>query len=240
MRNRYRIEIKYGLITLVLLESLYLLHRTQAFRGFDTVIANFFEVMSGRGLVGFFIVALIANASILTHLPYTVPLLSLALSGAALNDMLLMGAASGLGAACGELVSYSIALKFLGDNATLERSSLLQGIKRIVHSHPHMIPLLLFVYAATPLPDDTLIIPLATTGYGIRKIALPLLVGKLAHSMGIAAVFYYFTGWSADRVSTTVQVDLTLGILIVFAMVVIYQVEKNRAAKYLLATEYSQ
>ena len=125
-------------------------------------------------------VAVIGNATLLAHIPYTVPLLSLALGGASLDRMLLMGVASGLGAAVGELVSYGITLKFLGDNPALERSSLLQWVKRMVNSHPRMIPLLLFVYAVTPLPDDTVIIPLAMVGYGIKQISLPLFTEKLS------------------------------------------------------------
>jgi hypothetical protein len=47
----------------------------------------------------------------------------------------------------------------------------------------------------------------------------------------IAAVFHYFTSWSADRVSTTVQADLALGILILFVTVILYQVEKTHSMK---------
>jgi hypothetical protein len=234
MLTKYHIEIKYGLITLALLESLVALDRTQAFSGLDTIMADLFDLMSGLGFVGFFIVAVIGNATLLAHIPYTVPLLSLALGGASLDRVLLMGVASGLGAAVGEIVSYGITLKFLGENPTLERSSLLQWVKRMVNSHPRMIPLLLFVYAVSPLPDDTVIIPLAMVRYGIRQISPPLFIGKVAHNLMIATVFYHFTSWSADRVSTTVQADLALGLLLLFVMVILYQVAKTRAARDIL------
>ncbi len=231
MITRYYIEIKYSLITLALLEGLVALQRAQAFSRMDVVIGDFFNLMSGLGFVGFFIVAVIGNASLLAHIPYTVPLLSLALGGASLDRMLLMGVASGLGAAVGEIVSYGITLKFLGDNATLARSPLLQWVKRMVNSYPRMIPLLLFFYAVTPLPDDTVIIPLAMVHYGIKQILPPLFIGKVAHNLLIATLFYTFTSWSADSVSTTVQADLAFGLLLLFAMVILYQVEKNRATR---------
>lgn len=240
MLTTYRIEIKYSLITLALLVGLVALDRTQALSGLDTAIDDLFDLMSGLGFVGIFIVAVIGNSALLMHIPYTVPLLSLALGGVSLDRMLLMGVASGLGAAFGEIVSYGISLKILGENSTLERSSLLQWVKRMVNSHPRMIPLLLFVYAVSPLPDDTVIIPLAMVRYGLKQILPPLFTGKVAHNLVVAALFYYFTSWSADRVSTTVQVDLALGILILFVMVILYQMERTRATRPLLITECSQ
>jgi hypothetical protein len=239
MLTKYRIEIKYGLIALALLEGLIALDRTQALSGLDTIIADLFDLMSGLGFVGIFIVAVIGNATLLAHIPYTVPLLSLALGGASLDRMLLMGVASGLGAVVGELVSYSITLKLLGGNPTLERSSLLQWVKRMVNAHPRMVPLLLFVYAVSPLPDDTVIIPLALVRYGIKQMALPLLAGKIVHNLVIVTVFYYFTSWSADRVSTTIQADLALGLLILFVMMILYQVAKTRAMRHPLIAECS-
>jgi hypothetical protein len=208
-----------------------MLDRTQAFSGLDTIINDLFVLMTSLGFVGIFIVAVIGNATLLAHIPYTVPLLSLALRGASLDRMLLMGIASGLGAAVGEFVSYGITLKFLGENATLERSSLLQWVKRMVNSHPRTIPLLVFVYAVSPLPDDTVIIPLAIVGYGLKRISLPMIAGKVTHNLVIATLFYYFTSWSADRVSTSVQADLAFGLLILFGMIIAYQIEKSRLAK---------
>ncbi|MCI0710278.1 MAG: hypothetical protein L0154_08965 [Chloroflexi bacterium] len=218
MLRTNRIEIKYGLITSALLASLLALATTQVFSRLDTAIDDLFELMTNLGFAGFLVVALISNATLLAHVPYTVPLLSLALSGASLNHVLLMGVASGCGAAVGEMISYGITLKLLGENAIVEKSSLLQWVRRMVNSHPRMIPLL-FVYAVSPLPDDTLIIPLVMVHYDMKRFLPPLLIGKLAHNLVIAAVFYYFTD---------IQADLALGILIVFVMAILYQVEKTR------------
>ena len=234
------IEIKYALITLMLLLSLLTLDRTQAFSGLDTLIADFFALMISFGFAGIFIVALVGNCTLLVQMPYTVPLLSLSLGGASLDRMLLLGVASGIGAACGEVISYGIAEKILGKNPGLEKSSLFQWVKRTVNDHPRMTPLLVFVWAASVLPDDTVIIPLAMVRYSIKKIWLPLFTGKIVHNLMIAAVFYYFTGWSADQVPMTVQADLALGILILFVMVIFYQVEKVRSMRHLSITEGSQ
>lgn len=240
MLTKYYIEIKYGLITLALLEGLVALNRAHAFSGLDTTVDGLFDLMSDLGFVGFFVVAVIGNATLLAHIPYTMPLLSLALGGASLDRIWLMAVASGLGAAVGELASYGITLKLFGGNPGLERSSLLRWIKSMVNTHPRMVPLLVFVYAVTPLPDDAVIIPLAMVGYGLRQISLPLFAGKIVHNLGIATLFCTFTSWSARRVSTTVQADMALGLLILFAMVVLYQLEKTRASKLVSKTGHSQ
>jgi len=228
MLTRYWIEMKYGFVTLAVLAGLLALDQTQAFSGLNTLITEFFDLMIDLGFVGIFIVAVIGNGSLLVHIPYTVPLLSLALSGANLDRMLLMGVASGLGAVVGEIISYSITLKLLGDNPTLGKSPLLKWVRRMVHSHPRLVPLLLFVYAVTPLPDDTVIIPLAMVRYSIKRISLSLLPGKIIHNLLIAAGAHYSTSWSANRVSASVQVDMALGILILLVMLILYQVAKAR------------
>ena len=231
MLTAYRIEMKYGLITLALLAVLLTLVRTQAFAGLDTIIDDFFHLMADLGFVGMFILALVTNSSLLLQIPYTVPLLSLAMGGASLDRMLLMGIASGIGAGFGEIITYGMALKILGENPDLEKSSLFQRAKRMVNSHPKMIPLAVFVLAVVPLPDDMLIIPLAIVRYDLKRICVPLFAGKLTHNLLIVTVFYYFTDWSAERVSTTVQADLALGLLIFFVMMIFYQVEKTRAMR---------
>lgn len=239
MLTNYRIEIKYGFIVITLLATLVGLDRTQALSGLDTIIDDFFDLMAGLGFVGFFVIAVIGNATLLAHIPYTVPLLSLALSGASLSTMVLMGIASGLGASFGEILSYGITQKIVGENSALEKSSLFQWVKRTVVSRPRTIGLMLFIWAVFPLPDDTVIIPLAMARYDIKRILFPLFTGKLIHNLITVTVFYHFTGWSADRASTSVQADLALGSLILFVMMILYQVEKTRAMRQPLMAEGS-
>jgi hypothetical protein len=235
MLTRHRIEMKYGLLTLALLAGLVALDRTQVFSGLNAVMDDLFALMADLGMVGFFVVAVIGNSALLLQIPYTVPLLSLALGGASLDRMLLMGAASGLGAAVGEIASYAVSLKLLGEKPALEGSGLLRWVKRMVNAHPRLIPPLVFVYAVSPLPDDTVIIPLAMINYGLKRMLTPLFTGKIAHNLMISTVFYCFTSWSADRVSATVQADLALGLLIVFVMIIVCQVEKSKGIKRELA-----
>ncbi len=224
---RYRTEIKFGLITAALLGGLLALDRTSVFAGLDSVNGDFIDTMAGLGVAGVFFVAFVANSSLLIQVPYTLPLLSLALGGASITGMMPMAAASGIGAGLGEVVSYVLAERLLGGNESLSKSGLFRWVKTTVASHPRLAPVLVFAWAASFLPDDTVIMPLGMTRYGMRRIFLPLFSGKIVHSVGVALVFYYFTGWSAERISRGVQADLAVGLLVLFVLAVLYQVEKN-------------
>ena len=224
----HRLEVKYGFIALLLLGGLVLLSSTEALGGLNGTVEDIMDAATDVGFIGIFLIALIANSSLLIQIPYTVPLVSLALAGAGLEKMLLMGIASGIGAGFGEVISYGIAAKVLGRNPGLSESPLFQWVRRTVISHPRATPFLVFAWAASILPDDTIVIPLAMMRYGLKRIAVPLFTGKVAHGIAVALISYWFTGWAADSIATGVKTDLALGIIIAFVLVILYQVERAR------------
>lgn len=235
--KRYRIEIKYLLLTVFFLGGLIALDRLDAFEGLDGVVGDFMDWMTRLGFVGMFVVAIIGNSSLLIQVPYTVPLLSAALNGASLPTMLFLGLGAGLGAGFGEIISYGIADKILAQNPDLTKSRLYQWVDRQVKEHPRLIPVIVFIWGATVIPDDTVIIPLALVKYGIRRIAPPLFISKVIHNFVVSILFYYATEFWAQRVSTEVKTDLALGILIVFILVIFYQVEKTKSVTLKMSEE---
>lgn len=229
MLKRYRIEIKYGLLAIILLGALLVLDRTDAFEGLDGIVGDFMDWMTNLGFLGMFFVALVANSSLLIQVPYNVPMLSAALNGASLPAMLILGLGSGIGAGVGEVVSYKIADKILAQNPDLEKSRLYQWVDHQVKNRPRLIPLIIFTWGATIIPDDTVIIPLAMVRYGLKKIAPPLFISKIVHNFIASLLFYYATDFMAKRISTEVKTDLALGILILFVLVIFYQIEKTKS-----------
>lgn len=185
--------------------------------------------MTKLGFIGMFIVAVIGNSSLLIQVPYTVPLLSAALNGASLPTMLFLGLGAGIGAGFGEVISYGIADRILAQNPDLSKSRLYRWVNRQVLEHPRMIPVIVFIWGATVIPDDTVIIPLAMVKYGIRRIAPPLFISKIIHNFIVSFLFYEATGFWARRISSEVKTDLALGILMVFILVIFYQIEKTKA-----------
>lgn len=229
MLTRYRIEIKYMLLIVFFLGSLVALDRLDAFEGLDGVVNDFMDWMTKLGFIGMFIVAVIGNSSLLIQVPYTVPLLSAALNGASLPTMLFLGLGAGIGAGFGEVISYGIADRILAQNPDLSKSRLYRWVNRQVLEHPRMIPVIVFIWGATVIPDDTVIIPLAMVKYGIRRIAPPLFISKIIHNFIVSFLFYEATGFWARRISSEVKTDLALGILMVFILVIFYQIEKTKA-----------
>ncbi|HLA44277.1 MAG TPA: hypothetical protein VJZ27_12620 [Aggregatilineales bacterium] len=226
--QKYRIEIKYSLISIIFLGGLVVVASTDAFASLNNTVQDFMDAMTDLGFIGIFLVALIGTSTVLIQVPYTIPLLTAAVNGSSLLQMMFLGIAAGLGSGLGEIVSYLLADKILARNPDLVRSNLLRWVSRMVTEHPRSIPMIIFVWAASILPDDTVMIPLAMIKYGIGKIAAPLFLGKMVHNLLIAFVFYQFTDWASAQVSGEVKADLALGILIVFIIIILYQVEKSK------------
>jgi hypothetical protein len=217
------------LLIVFFLGGLVALDRLDAFEGLDGVVNDFMDWMTRLGFIGMFIVAVIGNSSLLIQVPYTVPLLSAALNGASLPTMLFLGLGAGIGAGFGEVISYGIADRILAQNPDLSKSRLYRWVNRQVLEHPRMIPVIVFIWGATVIPDDTVIIPLAMVKYGIRRIAPPLFISKIIHNFIVSFLFYEATGFWARRISSEVKTDLALGILIAFILVIFYQIEKTKA-----------
>ena len=71
--------------------------------------------------------------------------------------------------------------------------------------------------------------PLALVHYGMRRLALPLFLGKFVHNVLLALLFYGFASWSADHVSEQASTDLALAVAVLFMLLVGYHAEKARA-----------
>lgn len=224
----YRVEIKYTVITLVSLAMLILLDTVDAFSGLDSAVDSFMDSLTSLGFIGMFFVALVGNASLLIQIPYTVPLLSVVLNGTSFENLMLWGLSAGIGAGFGEIISYGIADKLWEMNPDIANSKLYQWVDRTVKRYPKFAPIIIFIWAASILPDDTALIPLAMIKYGMKKIALPLFLGKIAHNIVLVVLLYYATEEMSDYIGTGVKTDLALGVLIIFVMTILYQVEKNK------------
>jgi hypothetical protein len=235
--NRYWIEIKYISLACLLLGGLVLLDRVDAFAPLDGFVAEGMDAMSQLGFIGMFILALIGNSSLLIQVPYSVPIISFALNDPSLGPLLILGLGAGLGAGFGEIISYLIADKVLAHNPDLPKSSLYQWVQKTVESHPRSTPFLIFIWAASLLPDDTILIPLAMIQYGLKRIAVPLFLGKVAHNLVLAVILSVAAEEVSGRTSAEVQTDLALGVLIVFVLVIFYQVERAKVMARRLAAD---
>ncbi len=227
----HRLEVKYVLLAVVLIGGTLWLGRAGHLADLAAALAPALEALAGLGVAGAFLLGLVGNSSLLLQVPYTVPMLSAALAGASLPYLVALGVAAGIGATAGELVSYTIADQLLRRSPSLAGGRLYRWVERTVHTRPAAIPWLVFVWAVTLLPDDTVLIPLAMVRYGARRLLLPLLLGKLGYCVGSAVLFHVAGEQAARFVSQDVSSDLAVIVLIAFLLVAFYQGERVRHAR---------
>ena len=139
------------------------------------------------GYLGAFLISAIGNATILVPFPYIGVAFILGglrdeLTLAFVFDPWLIGIVSGIGAMIGEMTGYFIGYgggKLIDEDQT-------SAFKSFVDSHPRATPLVVWFLAATPIPDDVMVIPLGAARYSWWKVALAQLIGKTMFLMAIS------------------------------------------------------
>ncbi len=147
-----------------------------------------YEWLSGLlgtyGLIGVFIVSALGNMIPYTTIPYL--LLVMAYSATLPSDELKIATAivSALGAAVGKVVVYYIgrgASRIMSDDTRKK----LRNFAKIIEKGLFVT---IFLFAALPLPDDVIYIPVGMSGYSIVKFFIAVALGKIV--ITIAAVYF--------------------------------------------------
>ncbi|MHA1950528.1 MAG: VTT domain-containing protein [Candidatus Thorarchaeota archaeon] len=139
------------------------------------------------GYSGALILSFIGNATILFPFPYIgVPFIMGGLTDEVTSNFVfdpwLIGVVAGFGALVGEMTGYLIGY---GGGKLIDQQQT-NGFRNYIESHPRATPVVIWFIAATPIPDDVLIVPLGAARYPWWKVALPLYVGKTMFMMAIA------------------------------------------------------
>ena len=196
------------------------------------------------GYIGIFFISFLGATSVIIPIPSSVVIFILGgLSDAAGNflfEPLFIAVAAGTGAAVGELSGYLIGLggrKVIGEKYKKKMDILMRLFQRFG-------PIVIFVFALTPLPDDLLFIPLGVMRYKILHAFIPALLGKFVSSLIIAYAGRFlifavrdFFGTEGEGMSLLIGTVLAVVFLIV-VFVIMFKVNwEKRAEKYLNATE---
>jgi len=136
----------------------------------------FRELAMQYGYLGVFVISFLSASSIVIPVPYTVIILFL---GAYTQmDMVMLALASGLGSALGEIVGYAVG-RTAHHVVKEERKKKMEAMLKVLTAKGYLAPILVFLFALTPLPDDLLFIPLGLLGYPVLMWLLPCFVGKM-------------------------------------------------------------
>ena len=187
------------------------------------------------GYPGAFLISAIGNATILVPFPYVGVAFILGglrdeLTLAFVFDPWLIGIVSGIGAMIGEMTGYLIGY---GGGRLIDEDQT-SAFKSFVDSHPRATPFVVWFLAATPIPDDVLVIPLGAARYSWWKVALAQLIGKTMFLMGIAwsgRIGLDFVGsilGSTDPLSLLSRViEVSSVLLVIFAIYSLVRIDWN-------------
>lgn len=135
-------------------------------------------LLTGYGYVGVFVISVLGNLLIFVPIPYLLLILGLG----ARFDPVLVGIVGGFGATVGKIVSYTIGAtgrKFLSQ----QRRERLDYAKALIGRYG---ALAIFFFAASPLPDDVLYIPLGMMRYNLILFFISCLLGKIVLTSFVA------------------------------------------------------
>jgi len=190
----------------------------------------YYWIMSAASTLGYsgaFAVSFLGNATILVPFPYIiVPFVLGADTG---HNPWLVGLVSGVGAAMGEMTGY---LAGYYGGSLLKEKDKINGFREYVQRRPSMTPLMILFLAATPIPDDLLIVPLGVARYSWWKVLVPLLIGKTifltaiawAGRLGLVWVESVFLGGDPGSLSS-ISLEAVGFLLIVLALYMIVRVD---------------
>jgi membrane protein YqaA with SNARE-associated domain len=131
---------------------------------------------SQLGLASVLILSFLGASSILFPIPYHPFIFLIGISS---EQPLLVVIFAGVGAAVGELTGYILgyaAKSVVGE----KRKKRFDALLKLLMRHRRIWPLLIFLFALTPLPDDLLFIPLGLVRFHFLRAFIPCLLGKLA------------------------------------------------------------
>lgn len=223
--DHYRIELKWTVVVLFLLAGLILLRPTPVLSGFEARVNDGMDWLTARGMGGIFVIALLANATLVILLPYTLPLMTLTIYAASLGEALGFGAAAGLGAGIGTILSYSLAQSLVTRVETLESSIVFRWTRRTIEREPRSIPLFAWLVASTPVPNPAVLVPLAMINYPWRKLLVPVLAGKIAQNVCMALVYFNAAAQIEHRLADDINFDMTVLFAVIFVAYIACQIE---------------
>ena len=180
----------------------------------DGAIKSLFGLALHLGYPGVFLLSLISNLIIFVPVPYL--LLVFILSSSTETNIVLLSLVSGLGAAFGKLVVFTISRsgrRFVNEK-TLHN---LEFARMILERYGFMA---VFIVAATPLPDDIFYIPMGMAKFTPIRFFLACFGGKFLLTLVVALSSRYSVSW----IRMLIGPESPLGIIatILFIVVSIY------------------
>jgi len=182
------------------------------------------------GYFGIFLISLIGALSVFFPIPYTVVIFALGglkVGEAWAFEPLWIAVAAGIGSAVGEFSGYLIGFggrKVIGEKYKKKMEFLMKLFDKFG-------PIIIFLFALTPLPDDLLFIPLGVIRYSLIRALVPALIGKICMNFIVAysgrlsiQVIRDIFGVESDWISALIGMILAIALLVI-VFVIMFKVD---------------
>jgi membrane protein YqaA with SNARE-associated domain len=219
--------IFFAIMVIIIVTYLLLSHNHVIHSWLQSISQDLVILLTGWGLAGAFLVTVVANTTVILQFPYPLLFTVLASRTEEVSYLVILTIVGAIGCTLGEMISYFVG-RGIG-NAGFFGNSIRTSINNMVTERSRLIGPLAFLFAATPLPDDLLLVPLGLSDYGFRHILFPIFMGK-----GIVLGALIYISYRAKMILTEMNVgsvvDPTLFPLIMLIMLafIIFQIRKAR------------
>ncbi|MBD3190323.1 MAG: hypothetical protein GF308_06750 [Candidatus Heimdallarchaeota archaeon] len=184
---------KERLVSLIFLSLFVVLVIVLASLGLDmgnimTNIVDWFQNKIGMlGIyIGVFIISTFGNFTVIFPVPYTIALVAIAtMEEVTYTQIVLLGIFAGFGAAIGEASAWLIGK---ATKEVIEGSMERQVARAERWIKKGLTPIIIFLFAATPLPDDAILIFIGLLGYPLWKTLISCFFGKIVLTTGTAFI----------------------------------------------------
>lgn len=204
---------------------------------FQDIINWMLNLSTTYGYFGIFLISLVGASSIFFPIPYTVIIFSLGKT----FDPVWIAVAAGIGSAVGEFSGYLLGLG--GRRAISGRYK--KKMEFLAKVFKKFGPIVIFLFALTPLPDDLLFIPLGVMRYSIVRAFVPALIGKFCMNLIVAysgrlsiQIIEDIFGLESDWISALIGMVLAIALLII-VFVIMFKVDWEKYFEKYIAEEES-
>ncbi|MHA1629436.1 MAG: VTT domain-containing protein [Candidatus Heimdallarchaeota archaeon] len=142
---------------------------------------------------GVFLISIFGNFTVIFPIPYTLALITVAVRPTIdALDIFILGLFAGAGAALGETSAWLLGK---ASKNVMEDSMEKQVARAKSWIDRGLAPLIIFIFAATPLPDDAILLFIGLLGYALWKTLIWCLLGKIVLTAvtGYVAKYFAFT-----------------------------------------------
>jgi len=175
------------------------------------------------GYFGIFLISLIGALSVFFPIPYTVVIFTLG----ATFEPVWIAVVAGVGSTVGEFSGYL--LGFGGRKVIGEKYK--KKMEFLMNLFDKFGPIVIFLFALTPLPDDLLFIPLGVIRYSLIRAFIPALIGKICMNFIIAysgrlsiQVIRDIFGVESDWISALIGMIVAIALLVI-VFVIMFKVD---------------